>query len=67
MIALQVNGRKELCEEGTTLAGLLERLRLDPRRVAVERNGSIVPKSAFAETTLVEGDLIEIVEFVGGG
>jgi thiamine biosynthesis protein ThiS len=67
MITLQLNGRSETCAEGTTLAGLLEGLRLDPRRVAVEKNESLVPKSAFAETTLAEGDRIEIVEFVGGG
>jgi thiamine biosynthesis protein ThiS len=67
MIALQVNGRREACEEGTTVADLLERLQLDPRRVAVEKNETLVPKSAFAETILAEGDRIEIVEFVGGG
>jgi thiamine biosynthesis protein ThiS len=67
MISLHLNGHQEACEEGTTLTVLLERLRLDPGRVAVERNEAIVPKSAFGETILTEGDRIEIVEFVGGG
>jgi thiamine biosynthesis protein ThiS len=45
----------------------LESLGVEVRGVAVERNLAIVPKSTFAETLLCEGDLIEIVEFIGGG
>ena len=42
-------------------------LELDPKRVAVERNRVIAPRSAHADTPLAEGDQIEIVHFVGGG
>ncbi len=50
-----------------TIAGLTAALSLDPRKVAVERNLAIVPKSAYGETPVDEGDRIEIVHFVGGG
>ncbi|MEO0880716.1 MAG: sulfur carrier protein ThiS [Pseudomonadota bacterium] len=40
---------------------------MEPRKIAVERNLSIVPKSAFETTTIADGDRIEIVQFVGGG
>ncbi|MBP3700411.1 MAG: sulfur carrier protein ThiS [Lachnospiraceae bacterium] len=39
----------------------------DPSRIAVERNGDIVPKSTYAETILEDGDVVEVVSFVGGG
>ena len=39
----------------------------DPARVAVERNGDIVPKAQYSATTLADGDVVEIVRFVGGG
>lgn len=50
-----------------TVAQLVESLALDPRRVAVERNLAIVPRSAYAHTPLAEGDRLEIVGFIGGG
>ena len=49
------------------VAELVVALGLDPRKVAVERNLEIVPKSAFAQTELSDGDRIEIVHFIGGG
>lgn len=52
---------------GMTLAEVLSATDYDPRRIAVERNGDIVPKSAYGETVLCDGDAIEIVCFVGGG
>lgn len=39
----------------------------DPKRVAVERNGDIVPKARYGETVLADGDTVEVVSFVGGG
>ena len=39
----------------------------NPKRIAVERNGEIVPKAAYGETILQDGDVIEVVNFVGGG
>ena len=63
---VKINGE----ERETTALGvaqLLAELGLDPRKVAVERNLSIVPRSLHSETALAEGDRIEIVQFVGGG
>lgn len=50
---------------GSTLLDLLRARGLDPQRAAVEHNGRIVPRSAFACATLDEADVIEIVQFVG--
>ena len=63
---IQVNG--ELREVGAaTVLALVEELGLDVRKVAVERNLEIVPKSLHGATPLAEGDRIEVVQFVGGG
>ena len=64
---LTVNGKAHECPPETTVSALLEQLTLAGRRVAVERNGDIVPRSQHAETVLAEGDQIEIVVAVGGG
>jgi len=50
-----------------TILALVEELGLDPRKVAVERNLEIVPRSLHGETALAKGDRIELVQFVGGG
>ncbi|HUZ12007.1 MAG TPA: sulfur carrier protein ThiS [Caulobacteraceae bacterium] len=50
-----------------SIADLIGRLGLDGRKLAIERNLEIVPRSAYAATPLAEGDRIEIVAFVGGG
>lgn len=52
---------------GRTVAECLEEYGYDARRVAVEKNGDIVPKARYGETLLKDGDIIEIVGFVGGG
>ncbi len=62
-----MNGEERGFERVGDVAALVARLGLDPRKVAVERNLAIVPRSAYAATTLVEGDRIEIVHFIGGG
>ncbi len=49
------------------LAGLIDRLDLAGKRIAVERNGEIVPRSRYAATPLADGDQLEIVAAVGGG
>jgi len=64
---LTVNGEAREAPGGATIAALVELLGLDRRKLAVERNLEIVPRSAFAATRLAEGDRIEIVAFVGGG
>ena len=53
--------------EATTIADLVRELDLSPEKVAVERNGEIVPRSTLGEAALAEGDVLEIVHFVGGG
>jgi sulfur carrier protein len=63
---LTVNG-EESSFDGPDLAALVARLGLDVRKVAVERNLQIVPRSLYAATALADGDRIEIVQFVGGG
>ncbi len=66
MVVIQINGEKK--EIGPlTVVGLLESLEIDPRRVAVELNLEILPKTDYETTTLQDGDRIEIVHFVGGG
>ena len=62
-----VNGAAQRLAPDTDLAALLERLQLAGKRVAVERNGEIVPRSRFAQTSLAHGDELEIVVAVGGG
>jgi thiamine biosynthesis protein ThiS len=65
-VRLTINGDpREIA--ATTVARLVGELGLDPRKVAVERNLEIVPKSQFEATALSEGDRIEIVHFIGGG
>jgi thiamine biosynthesis protein ThiS len=62
-----LNGEPHQAPQGATVASLLQGLGLDARKVAVERNREIVPKSQYDETPLAEGDALEIVHFIGGG
>lgn len=64
---LTINGECRKFDRDLSVSGLLEALQLEPRKIAVERNLEIVPKSLYGETALAEGDRIEIVHFVGGG
>ena len=62
-----INGEPQQLPEPTTVAALLEARNLAGKRVAVERNSEIVPRTRHAETLLAAGDHIEIVVAVGGG
>ncbi|MBO6635290.1 sulfur carrier protein ThiS [Parvibaculum sp.] len=64
---LTVNGEIRDVEGPMTVLGLVESFGLKPQKIAVERNLEIVPRSAYAQVALAEGDRIEIVNFVGGG
>jgi len=64
---ISVNGKQQIVEEGTTVRELLNRMRVDSRKVAVELNLEIVAKSAYDRTQLEEEDEVEIVHFIGGG
>jgi thiamine biosynthesis protein ThiS len=66
-VSLTVNGEARSFDGPLSVEGLLRGLELDRRKVAVERNEVIVPRSAYAETWLSSGDALEIVHFIGGG
>jgi thiamine biosynthesis protein ThiS len=66
-ICLTVNGDSMRVAAGLSVAGLIAQLELDTRKVAVERNLEIVPRSAYAAVRLLDGDRLEIVHFIGGG
>ncbi len=67
VLQLTVNGVSHTFEESLSVSQLVEKLDLVGKRIAVERNGEIVPRSQFAETALADGDKLEIVVAVGGG
>lgn len=64
---MKVNGETCAFTPEMTVQSLLEQRGHDPKRVAVEKNGQIVPRAKFAEEMLHEDDVIEVVQFVGGG
>ncbi len=63
---VKINGQEQQAA-GKTLQAYLDTTQYDPKRIAVERNGEIVPKSQYESTVLQENDTLEIVSFVGGG
>ena len=66
-MTIQLNGQPHPLAPHTTLAALLQQMRLEPRQVAVEVNLDVVPRTRHAEFLLQEGDRVEIVTLVGGG
>lgn len=64
---LLLNGDEREIAKVSSVADLVSALGLDSRKVAVERNLEIVPRSTYADTSLADGDRIEIVTFIGGG
>jgi sulfur carrier protein len=66
-IELSVNGETRRFDDASDVARLLEQLDLAGKKVAVEMNGEIVPRSRYAQTPLADGDSLEIVVAVGGG
>ena len=67
MIAITINGESRQFDAPLNCAELISRLELVGKRVALERNGEIVPRSRYAQQPLEEGDRLEIVVAVGGG
>lgn len=67
MIEITVNGERRRLPAPASVASLLEALELAGKRIAVERNGEIVPRSRHVEQPLADGDRLEIVVAVGGG
>jgi thiamine biosynthesis protein ThiS len=66
-LRITLNGDPHELAGPLTVAELLTRLQIDPRRVAVEHNLIVLKRDAFDRTTVGEGDEVEIVNFVGGG
>ena len=68
MLSIVVNGAPYVCRDpAATVADLLQELALAGKRVAVEKNGAIVPRSRYADDRLAAGDRLEIIGAVGGG
>ncbi|MBX3616115.1 sulfur carrier protein ThiS [Nitrosomonas sp.] len=67
MVQLSINGQPQQFESPINITQLVDHLSLQGKRIAIERNGEIVPRSRFSEEILVNGDQIEIVVAVGGG
>jgi thiazole synthase len=66
-LAIRVNSEPRHVPGGISVAEMLNEIGIDPRKVAVERNLEIVPRSTFGEVRVEDGDTYEIVHFVGGG
>lgn len=66
LLQITVNGESRKTS-AATIAALVEELGLDPTKVAVEHNAEIAPRSLLAQIALADGDVLEIVHFVGGG
>lgn len=67
MIAITINGEPREFEAVVSVSQLLEAVGLANKKIALERNGEIVPRSRFREETVADGDRLEIVVAVGGG
>jgi sulfur carrier protein len=65
--AITVNGRPRALPAGSTVAALVRELDLEGKRIAVERNGEVVPRSRWADTPVLSTDRLEIIGAVGGG
>ena len=66
-LTIILNGERYELDEPISVAGLLAKLEIDPRRVAIEHNLEIIKRHTFPEVVIGEGDTLEIVNFVGGG
>jgi thiamine biosynthesis protein ThiS len=66
-VKISLNGEPHELDAPVTVSALLERLAIDPRRVAVELNLEVVRRARYGEVTVQAGDEVEIVNFVGGG
>ena len=67
MVTITVNGERHQFEQALHFTQLIDRLGLAGKRLAIERNGEIVPRSRFSATSIDDGDRLEIVVAVGGG
>jgi thiamine biosynthesis protein ThiS len=66
-VIITLNGERFELDQAMSVAALLAKLEIDPRRVAVEHNLAIVKRQTYPDVVVDEGDTVEIVNFVGGG
>jgi thiamine biosynthesis protein ThiS len=66
-ITVRVNGEARAIPAGSSIAEMLIAIGIDPRKVAVEHNLEVVPRSTLSDVSVSDGDAFEIVHFVGGG
>lgn len=64
---ITINGETKEIADGATVAALLDELGFDPKATVVERNAEILKRANYGDTTLADGDALELVRFVGGG
>ncbi len=67
MITIRLNGQTQALPQTTHLQDLVEKFSLDARKIAIEQNQLIIPRTQFATTPVRDGDTLEIVHFIGGG
>ncbi len=67
MAKIQLNGKKIVIKSNFSILDLLKKYKLNNKRVAIEHNGKIIPKTYYKKKYLKEDDKIEIVHFIGGG
>ena len=67
MISVQINGEEKVFAREVNLEWVIDSLSLQNRKIAVEINGQIIPRSEYTKTLIKSGDSIEIVDAVGGG
>ncbi len=67
MIAISINGTVQKFDVPISVAALIEHMQIGNKRIAIERNGEIVPRGQFNQQMLADGDKLEIVVAVGGG
>ena len=67
VISVSINGEARQFDNSISISALLEQMQLDGKRIALERNGEIVPRGQFNQHLLADGDKLEIVVAVGGG
>jgi hypothetical protein len=64
---ITLNGNTHIIEERASIAELIAYFRLDARKVAIEHNLCIIPANEYAGTYVADGDVVEVVQFIGGG
>mgnify|MGYP001302125529 CR=1 FL=1 len=67
MAKIQINGRKKLIKQNFSVFDLLKKYKINSTKVAIELNGKILPKNKYNATKLKDQDIIEMVQFIGGG